>query len=408
MRAWVSLAAGVALFVVLFPTPPAKGQGGDDKPDPVVERNVHFGAGSCAAQACHGGSTATRAEYKTWIEKDRHSRAFAVLGSDLGKRIGERLGLDPTKSDRCLNCHGTTGVETADTFDPTDGVSCEQCHGGAERWLGPHAAPGFKDRDPAEKERLGLRDLTTPAARAKLCVTCHVAGEGRDITHDIMAAGHPPLVFEAAHFLRSMPPHWVDEKDRRGEEWVEGLRASAVASLGHVARMADASNGVADFTVFDCYSCHHPIYAGSVYEKRKPAGKPGELPLEVSALRVLIEVAGVDGVSIEDAVADPQAPSKDLARKARLTAETLRDLTLTPKNVRAAMDAALARIEKGERIATRPELQIWAMGAQALANKRGAGFDEAVRAVDGALAPQAVLKPSETAKQIRAILAAGR
>ncbi len=410
MRAWVPLTVALALFAFLLPSRPAAGQGREEKPAaPAIKQDVHFGAGSCASQACHGGSDATRAEYTTWVTKDRHSRAFTVLSSAQGQRIGKRLGIDPTQSDQCLNCHGTVGVEMAETFDMADGVSCEQCHGGAERWLGPHAAPGFKTKSSTEKARLGLTDLSTPAARAALCVTCHVAGPGRDITHAIMAAGHPPLVFEASHFLQSMPPHWKDERDQRAEHWLEGLKASAAASLGHVARMAARTSGIADFSVFDCYACHHPIYSGSVYEKRKPAGKPGDLALELSSLRVLIAAAGLDGIEFANAVAAPGAPSADLERQAKQALETVRTLTLTPNDVSGRMERTLAAIESGERTTTRTELQLWAMGAQALANnKKSDAYATALRSLDEALAADRGFRADACAQLVRALMAAGK
>ena len=224
--------------------------------------------------------------------KDPHSNAFATLGSALGKRIGERLGIDPTTSDRCLNCHGTIGVETADTFDQADGVSCELCHGGAKEWLGPHVDEKWRERPPEIKARQGLRDLTTAKNRAALCATCHVAARGREIGHDIMAAGHPPLVFDAAKQARDMHPHWKDERDMTYLLWAEGLRAGAVAELERIARAGIDKRNWIEFAVFDCYSCHHPIYQGSAYELRRKGGKPGDLPLDLATLRVLARILG--------------------------------------------------------------------------------------------------------------------
>jgi hypothetical protein len=261
---------------------------------PAEPVEFHLGAGSCAAQACHGGAADARQEYKIWATRDRHSRAYESLTSALGERIGERLGVEPTEAPECLSCHGTTGVQTAATFDPSDGVSCELCHGGAQKWLGAHVTPAWKRLTPAAKASRGFRDLTTPANRAAVCVGCHVAEKGRDITHAIMAAGHPPLVFDTAKFLDDMPPHWSDEDDLRVATWVEGLKANAAAVLGHVERTA--RSGAPDFTVFDCYSCHHPVYTGSVYEKGEAPGRPGDLPLELSSLKVLLVAKGDDAL----------------------------------------------------------------------------------------------------------------
>ena len=288
----VALAAVVCVALGSFVLSLAQAQDGARDADALPVDEVHLGAGSCAAQACHGGGFETRMEYKVWASKDPHSNAYSTLGSPLGKRIGERLGIDVTRSERCLNCHGTVGVETAETFDQTDGVSCELCHGGAKHWLGPHVDEEWRQAPPETKAKLGLRDLTTARKRAKLCVTCHVGAPGREIGHDIMAAGHPPLVFDAAKQMRDMHPHWTDERDMSLLLWAEGLRTGAVAELRRLSRAARDKRNWMEFAVFDCYSCHHPIYQGTAYEKRKLLGKPGDLPLDLATLRVLVRVTG--------------------------------------------------------------------------------------------------------------------
>jgi len=302
---------------------------------PVEE--LHLGAGSCSAQACHGGGFVERMEYKVWASKDPHSDAFTTLGSALGKRIGQRLGIEVTTSERCLNCHGTIGVKTAETFDQADGVSCEQCHGGAKEWLGPHVDKEWRARSPETKERQGLRDLTTARKRADLCVTCHVGAVGREIGHDIMAAGHPPLVFDAAKQMRDMHPHWhplwKDERDMTLVLWAEGLRAGAVAELERIGRAARDKRNWMEFAVFDCYACHHPVYQGSAYEKRRHTGKPGDLMLDLATLRVLVRLTG--DAALRDATAAilartvaPNEDPRDVAGEVERAAKRLamRDL----------------------------------------------------------------------------------
>ena len=315
---------------------------------------VHLGAGSCAAQACHGGGFTERMEYKVWASKDPHSNAYTTLGSPLGRRIGKRLGIDATRSDRCLNCHGTIGVKTAETFDQADGVSCERCHGGAKEWLGPHVDSEWRDRPPEAKERQGLRDLTTAGKRAKLCVTCHVCAPGQEIGHNIMAAGHPPLVFDAAKQMRDMHPHWTDERDTTFLLWVEGLREGAVAELRRIDRAARDKRNWMEFAVFDCYACHHPVYQGTAYETRQPRGKPGDLPLDLSTLRVLVRLTG--DPSLADAFAailgrtvPPTEDSRKVAGEASRAAGLLASRHLgaieTDREPRRIADKWLANLE---------------------------------------------------------------
>jgi hypothetical protein len=66
----------------------------------------------------------------------------------------------------CLACH-TTGEAPAGQ-PRFAGVQCEACHG-------PGAGYASDDvmRNPTLARLLGLRDLSTPAARAALCAECH-------------------------------------------------------------------------------------------------------------------------------------------------------------------------------------------------------------------------------------------
>jgi hypothetical protein len=350
------------------------------------ERDVFFGAGGCAAQACHGGGAAERQEYKIWATRDRHAKAFDSLAGDRGRRIGERLGIDPTKATECLACHGVTGVRTAATFDPHDGVSCELCHGAAGRWLGPHAAPGFKEKLAVDKEKLGFADLTTPAARAARCVTCHVGAEGKDLTHAMMAAGHPPLVFSLRRFLDAMPPHWKEETPHDLAAWEAGARVAAVARLRQVARMAEGAKEWPEFAAFDCYSCHQEI-------RGEGGWGAGHLPLDVAPLDVL--AAGDPGLGqrlgrILGATYRPGGPRRPLAETALEMAGEIKDLPVTAATAAEfalGLDTALAKVEKGEARMGYATMQQVALAAYALAaDPTAPAFAEAYRALDEALA----------------------
>ena len=414
MRRWMVPTAIVSLGLVAILAPR-----GARAQEPAQPKDLHLGAGSCAAQACHGGASGARQEYKIWATRDRHSRAYEALAGERGQRIGKRLGREPTEAPECLSCHGTTGVETAATFDKNDGVSCELCHGGAQEWLGAHVTPAWKKLTPPAKEARGFRDLTTPAKRAEACVGCHVGGEGRDITHAIMAAGHPPLVFDAARFLDDMPPHWSDEEDLRVATWVEGLKANAAAVLGHVERTA--GDGAPDFTVFDCYSCHHPVYTGSVYEKSKPPGRPGDLPLELSSLKVLLVAVGNKALRerFDEILSKTHAPgdsTEDLvyyAGKAATEVARLFPDAHTYGRKHAAtflenLDAYLEQVAAGQTRTPRAEMQQIALAIHALAARHDKAFRTAFLELDRGLSETERYAPDGCAKAARAVIAAAK
>jgi hypothetical protein len=403
MRALLLLPPALLVAVALGTPRPARAQ--------EAAREVHLGAGSCAAQACHGGGFPERMEYKVWATEDRHSKAFESLAGELGRRMGRRLGIEPMEAPECLSCHGTTGVELARTFDPSDGVSCEICHGGAGGWLGPHATPAWKETSALRKEELGLRDLSTPEKRVRACVSCHVGGEGRELPHRLMAAGHPPLAFDAAKFLRDMPPHWVEDDPRPVATWVLGLRAAAAAALRGVERAAADRDRWPEFAVFDCYACHHAIQAGSVYEKVDPPGRPGDLPLDLSPLKVLLVAAG-DRATLErfggilsatfppggDARAFGKQAGKMAAEVETLFGDADRYGESEAKRFLENLDAHLAAIESGTARAPKHEMQQIAFAIESLGGRADAALAEA-------LAPAAPYDAALCARLARAAIA---
>ncbi|HEX5137623.1 MAG TPA: multiheme c-type cytochrome [Planctomycetota bacterium] len=356
------------------------------------ERDLFLGAGSCAAQACHGGGDASRQEYKVWAnrELDRHSRAFASLSGETGLRIGQRLSIDPSKAAECLSCHSAGDVRAAATFDRADGVSCELCHGPAGRWLGAHVSPSFKEMSPRQKEALGLRDLTTPDKRAAACVACHVGGEGKDVTHAMMAAGHPPLAFSLPRFLHDMPPHWK-RKDAAGDlaAWAEGARVAGAARLRQVGRLARAGADWPEFGTFDCYACHHEIKGGGA--DARPGARPGDLPLDLAPLVVL--AAGDEGTAkrLAGVLATTYRPGgerRSLADAAASAADKVDRLpSVDAEGFRGRVDGWLARVEAGEIRAGYAAMQQVKFLAFALApDPDAADFAEAYAALDAALA----------------------
>ena len=74
-----------------------------------------------------------------------------------GQQISRVLGLDVTRPEAgCLQCHALHSPSRAFTKEKAedlkkDGVSCEVCHGPAEKWFGPHSEAGWRRRSPEQK-----------------------------------------------------------------------------------------------------------------------------------------------------------------------------------------------------------------------------------------------------------------
>lgn len=180
--------------------------------------NSFLGQQSCSTSGCHGG--AKRNESITWAKKDLHSRAYATLTTARSARIAETLHIgDATTAGRCTVCHAPMPAPYR-----AEGVSCESCHGGGEPWLRPHTRSDYTH---AERVAAGMRELKPLPARANACVACH-----QNVDADILAAGHPELIFELDGQSVAMPKHW---REAVGVTGAQAWRAGQEAALREIA-----------------------------------------------------------------------------------------------------------------------------------------------------------------------------
>lgn len=173
----------------------------------------YIGPGSCAATSCHGsvkpvaGSRLLQNEYSTWILQDKHSRAYQALVGDVGERMAHilKLGAKAQESPKCLACHAlyTTPDERGRAFEISEGVSCENCHGPASAWLGPHTTRSWTHE---KSLALGMTDTRNVIHRTEKCLECHLGTKNKFVDHEMIAAGHPDLYFELDSFSAVMPP----------------------------------------------------------------------------------------------------------------------------------------------------------------------------------------------------------
>jgi hypothetical protein len=289
------------------------------------------GARECAR--CHTAPTAddvadgiTRyfdlTECATWAKKDKHSLAYRVLKNARSRQMGQLLGIKPEKDASCLSCHAVN-VDAGQAVEVTvlnvqeKGVSCEACHGPASNWVDDHWHPN-KWRNKLTREQKtakGLVDLRDVVTRAEVCLSCHVgnAQQGKVVTHEMFAAGHPPISgFEIETFARAMPPHWKPASDQpleirkqysdqRDPDQVEAMSSTRMLIIGGLVALrnyaglmgdnarlrlrlqADASavkaaasaSGATELAFYDCQACHHELTVDSWRQKRRLPGRPG-------------------------------------------------------------------------------------------------------------------------------------
>ncbi|MBB73162.1 MAG: hypothetical protein CMJ75_01470 [Planctomycetaceae bacterium] len=343
-------------------------------------------------------------EFAIWSQSDKHGQAYAVLLNERSRKMGKLMGVREIHRDlRCLACH--TGLPLADiTLDEQGmctselvqlddvrfGISCEGCHGSSgdrrdtKGWFFPHAVQPTTDLSdsstkdvwrflaPQEKqEGYGYTDLRSPANRARACLSCHLgdAPSGRVVTHEMYAAGHPPLPgFEIGAFVQQMPRHWrhLSEKGAQLQQsflastrdplFAEGVYrpdglpkttaalVGAMVSLGQsvtlLADLAEAKTNELltqtppwpDLAQYDCFACHHELQPkGWRQFRHQRVGAPGRPLLRewpTALVRLAVGASGRNGEELQQrlnplyaaAAARPYGDKVTLIQQARKVA----------------------------------------------------------------------------------------
>lgn len=379
-----AFAAGLGLVLALAggasprTSAAAQGKAGAAPKPPVAPELV----GAVICQDCHSLQNAQQnplqmqtrgfefvrlSENLIWGRHDMHAKAFENIkpgNNPTAKRMESNLKVlhgekyEVTSDVNCLACHAThrqlmtaepPAKWTTASFATEDGVGCEMCHGLGKAYQNQHkdsipnpkaGAAGepqrlvpWREWDPVAKQEWGLVDLRDPVVAAARCASCHVgnAAEGRFVTHDMFAAGHPPLPpLDLMAYAREQPRHWglptemkflsdLAEKDAtravtvfhfrgKGESYAtRRFVESAVAALRATAECTDQLAASAkkndewglDFAAFDCASCHHDLKYPSDRQARGYTGRPGRplfRPAPFALARVVVgHAAKLDG-----------------------------------------------------------------------------------------------------------------
>src|SRR5260221_1299146 len=308
------------------------------------EPQRYIGPGSCAATSCHGSvkpvadSRILQTEYTTWILKDKHSRALQALDSEVAERMARilKLSAKAEESPKCLACHAlyTTAEQRGRAFEISEGVSCENCHGPAQGWLGQHT-----ERDSPEKHAksisLGMHDTRNVIHRTEKCLECHLgtfpeAAAKRPTTkfvdHEMIAAGHPDLYFELDSFSAVMPRHWKEprqsglERSAPGKltedsswvgvrDWSAGQAVQLRAAMERLTWRAknerfDHRDSWPEYSELSCFACHHSLGPAkdSCRQEHGYAGRrPGDPAWNASRFLIFrILAKQIDAASVQE------------------------------------------------------------------------------------------------------------
>jgi hypothetical protein len=328
---------------------------------PQYAKDKHEGVSSCDGSTCHGSAgprndrNVMQNEYSIWVDEDRHAtRAYKILLGKDSVRISRNLGRKkkPHEDNLCLDCHADNPPPAMrrtenNAFRTDDGIGCEGCHGGAERYLRPHDSGNTH----AKNIELGLYPTDDPVARARLCLSCHFGDRKKFVDHRLMGAGHPRQSFELALFSILQPYHWEPDDDytKRGKKAPNDVKLWAIGQAVAVDEVLDAMldpnrNKLGIFpelVLYDCQACHHTIDKQRRWRPRKSTGLgPGVARLNDANFLMLVQALSI---------VDPGASSqlrKDLRTLHQATSEGRGSSEKTAKAIRSNIAKLLPKLEQ--------------------------------------------------------------
>lgn len=245
---------------------------------PLEDGGTVEGVTTCQGSMCHSRQAATgfvvrQNEVLTWQDPSRssgaHSRAYQVLTTPQGQRISRLAGFGPAETaPECLSCHAHDVNESrrGDSFNISEGVTCEACHGSAGIWLETHAAAGATHEANIAN---GLYPTDKVELKASLCLDCHFGSDRANqfVTHRIMGAGHPRMSFELELFNALQQHHTVDDDYLARKSYTPMIQTWAVGQAMAMERAATllmddelGQDGIfPELYFFDCHACHQAI-----------------------------------------------------------------------------------------------------------------------------------------------------
>jgi hypothetical protein len=293
----VLFAVAVAAQQPAAPTTPAPAAA--PVADAPSQPGKYVGVGSCTNSGCHGSTqplnttNVLQNEFYTWLNNDRHSKAYNVLFDERSARIARNMRLKKRAYEEavCLDCH-TTNIPVnliTRAVDKEDGVQCEVCHGPASGWFAEHTEAGWTHEQSIARGMIDLRNIN---ARGTTCAGCHIGNARKEVDHELIASGHPILQFELDNYTEQMPPHWKPGRDTHGvRAWAVGQVVNLRESLDNLSRHARGDEWP-EFAEMSCFNCHHDLKNSTWRQERgwpDRAGLPTWSPQRWAVMRLILE-----------------------------------------------------------------------------------------------------------------------
>lgn len=329
---------------------------------PQHAEDAHLGVATCASSVCHGSVRPRSAtpvlqnEYVVWSRLDRHRNAYNILLSEESYWIAKNMGLENAHEAKvCLDCHAdnVSHEKRGDRFQVSDGVGCEACHGGAERYLSSHTDPDQTHQDNIDD---GMYPTDRIEDRASLCLSCHIGVDQKIASHEIMGAGHPRLSFELDTFGVLQPAHYILDEDYKKEKWSAdsvtvwalGQVEAGYQTLRLIESHLSADKLFPELSLFDCHACHHSMSDLRWQRQERIDLPPGSVRINDSGFAMLFPIAR--------AVAPAQAGVlAEQIRQLHHVVIVKGDVAASIRTIRSTLGLLKASVKKTDKISTKSQ-----------------------------------------------------
>lgn len=262
---------------------------------------------ACSSAGCHGGGAVGQvgSEQSTWASNDPHAKAFRILFNDDSIRITKNLRrTEPSRpaahqDASCLACHSTGGnacYEGTMMMNAADSVGCDACHGASSQWLSLHYEPSWKALSNDQKAKFGFQPTKDLVSRITACVGCHVGDAKREVSHDLIAAGHPRLAFEYTryHYSKNYSKHWTEPLPTRDFEvrtWAIGQIVAMKAAVQMLHERTEPTKfgktPWPELSEQGCFACHKGLTQPLKETSNRSIGTPDWQPWYLATLEIL-------------------------------------------------------------------------------------------------------------------------
>ena len=260
----------------------AAAQAPADHPN-ITQLDPHQVVGHEACAKCHASEVAT------WKATPHHTTFQQLHQKKEAAEIAKKMGITSIKRGQiCIDCH-YTAQDVEGTVKAISGVSCESCHGAAEKWVKQHGDYGGPSitkltETPAHRQQrfnqsiaLGMHNPHNLYLMAQSCLKCHTVPNEKLVNVGGHKAGS--LEFEMVAWSQGMVRHNFLESNGKVNALLDQNRLRVLYVSGMIAELEFSLRATAEATEKATYGFTSAQRADKAVKRIKELAPQLNLPI---------------------------------------------------------------------------------------------------------------------------------